>query len=164
MYQMYVSRFRGDEDVVLRLPPGRRVSDLKWVSWSCYVLIIYGYPCGVLKTPLSRFRNTLIFLLRWLSVWCREYAVDFGHTGIDAWRSSPVLSPNKFSVHSVDIVGILSARYLFLSNVEVILWERQIALLELEFRWSSSFTWRKKENLLWIFIQISQYSNISNDG
>merc|ERR1712038_2019688 len=45
-----LGRFTGDEDVVLRLPPGRRVSDLKW-----------------------------------LSVWCREYAVDFGHTGIDAW-------------------------------------------------------------------------------
>merc|ERR1712038_196242 len=44
-----LGRFTGDEDVVLRLPPGRRVSDLKW-----------------------------------LSVWCREYAVDFGHTGIDA--------------------------------------------------------------------------------
>ena len=118
---MYVSRFTGDEDVVLRMPPGRRVSDLKWVSWSCYVLIIYCYPCGVLKTPWSRFRNTLVFLLRWLSVWCREYAVDFGHTGIDAWPmvsdhpTSPVLSPNKLSVHSVDIIGILSARYLFLA-------------------------------------------------
>merc|ERR1712038_508038 len=44
-----LGRFTGDEDVVLRMPPGRRVSDLKW-----------------------------------LSVWCREYAVDFGHTGIDA--------------------------------------------------------------------------------
>merc|ERR1712165_633508 len=44
-----LGRFTGDKDVVLRLPPGRRVSDLKW-----------------------------------LSVWCREYAVDFGHTGIDA--------------------------------------------------------------------------------
>merc|ERR1719412_557039 len=44
-----LGRFTGDEDVVLRLPLGRRVSDLKW-----------------------------------LSVWCREYAVDFGHTGIDA--------------------------------------------------------------------------------
>ena len=54
--------------------------------------------------------------------------------------TSPVSLPNKLSVHSVDIVGILFARYLFLSNVEVILWERQIALLELEFRWSSSFT------------------------
>ena len=29
VYQMYVSRFTGDEDVVLRMPPGRRVSDLK---------------------------------------------------------------------------------------------------------------------------------------
>ena len=50
---MYVSRFTGDEDVVLRMPPGRRVSDLKWVSWSCFVLIIYCYP-------LWRFENSFI--------------------------------------------------------------------------------------------------------
>merc|ERR1712223_741183 len=30
-----LGRFTGDEDVVLRLPPGRRVSDLKWLSVWC---------------------------------------------------------------------------------------------------------------------------------
>ena len=43
VYQMYVSRFTGDKDVVLRMPPGRRVSDLKWVSWSSYVELLTIY-------------------------------------------------------------------------------------------------------------------------
>jgi len=43
-----LGRFNGDEDVVLKMPPGRKVSDLKWVS-----------------------------------VWCRDFVVDFGHVNIE---------------------------------------------------------------------------------
>merc|ERR1712010_329558 len=44
-----LGRFTGDQDIVLKMPPGRKVSDLKWVS-----------------------------------VWCRDFVVDFGHANIDA--------------------------------------------------------------------------------
>jgi len=44
-----LGRFTGDQDIVLKLPPGRKVSDLKWVS-----------------------------------VWCRDFVVDFGHANINA--------------------------------------------------------------------------------
>lgn len=44
-----LGRFTGDQDIVLKMPPGRKVSDLKW-----------------------------------LSVWCRDFVVDFGHANIDA--------------------------------------------------------------------------------
>jgi len=44
-----LGRFTGDQDIVLKMPSGRKVSDLKW-----------------------------------LSVWCRDFVVDFGHANIDA--------------------------------------------------------------------------------
>jgi len=44
-----LGRFTGDKDILLKMPPGRKVSDLKWVS-----------------------------------VWCRDFVVDFGHANIDA--------------------------------------------------------------------------------
>merc|ERR1712032_888676 len=44
-----LGRFTGDQDIVLKMPPGRKVSDLKWIS-----------------------------------VWCRDFVVDFGHANIDA--------------------------------------------------------------------------------
>ena len=54
--------FDGSEDVVLQLPAGVTVDQLKWDSYFIIFIIIHYY-----------------YYFRWISVWCRDFDINFGH-------------------------------------------------------------------------------------